>query len=128
MAPRPPARGRSPRALPQALGWHYLDSGALYRLTALAAGRAGSAGTMKPASRRSLPASTSSLPAAIDQLSGEESFPTPSAARKSPPALREWPRLPAVRAALLFRQRAFRRPPGLVADGRDMASVVFPDS
>jgi hypothetical protein len=36
--------------------------------------------------------------------------------------------LPAVRAALLFRQRAFRRPPGLVADGRDMASVVFPDA
>jgi 3-phosphoshikimate 1-carboxyvinyltransferase len=35
--------------------------------------------------------------------------------------------LPAVRAALLFRQRAFRRPPGLVADGRDMGSVVFPD-
>jgi 3-phosphoshikimate 1-carboxyvinyltransferase len=36
--------------------------------------------------------------------------------------------LPAVRAALLFRQRAFRRAPGLVADGRDMASVVFPDA
>jgi 3-phosphoshikimate 1-carboxyvinyltransferase len=36
--------------------------------------------------------------------------------------------LPAVRAALLFRQRAFRRPPGLVADGRDMGSVVFPDA
>ena len=36
--------------------------------------------------------------------------------------------LPAVRAALLFRQRAFRQAPGLVADGRDMASVVFPDA
>jgi len=36
--------------------------------------------------------------------------------------------LPAVRAALLFRQRAFRRSPGLVADGRDMGAVVFPDS
>lgn len=36
--------------------------------------------------------------------------------------------LPAVRAALLFRQRLFRQAPGLVADGRDMASVVFPDS
>jgi len=37
-------------------------------------------------------------------------------------------RLQAVRAALLARQRAFRRPPGLVADGRDMATVVFPDA
>ena len=37
-------------------------------------------------------------------------------------------RLPAVRQALLRRQRAFRRPPGLVADGRDMATVVFPDA
>ncbi len=36
--------------------------------------------------------------------------------------------LPAVRAALLFRQRAFRRSPGLVADGRDMGAVVFPDA
>jgi 3-phosphoshikimate 1-carboxyvinyltransferase len=36
--------------------------------------------------------------------------------------------LPAVRAALLFRQRIFRQAPGLVADGRDMASVVFPDA
>jgi cytidylate kinase len=36
--------------------------------------------------------------------------------------------LPAVRAALLDRQRAFRRPPGLVADGRDMGTVVFPDA
>ncbi len=37
-------------------------------------------------------------------------------------------RLPAVRAALLERQRGFRRPPGLVADGRDMGTVVFPDA
>jgi len=36
--------------------------------------------------------------------------------------------MPAVRAALLTRQRAFREPPGLVADGRDMATVVFPDA
>jgi cytidylate kinase len=37
-------------------------------------------------------------------------------------------RLPAVRAALLERQRGFRQPPGLVADGRDMGTVVFPDA
>ncbi len=36
--------------------------------------------------------------------------------------------MPAVRRALLGRQRAFRRPPGLVADGRDMGTVVFPDA
>src|SRR5216110_2831476 len=37
-------------------------------------------------------------------------------------------RMPAVRQALLRRQRAFRRPPGLVADGRDMGTIVFPDA
>lgn len=110
-----------------ALGWHYLDSGALYRLTALAAQRAGLAWDDEPA--------VAALAAALDVhfigeqilLSGEdvsdairsEAISTGASCVAA---------LPAVRSALLFRQRAFRHSPGLVADGRDMGSTVFPDA
>jgi 3-phosphoshikimate 1-carboxyvinyltransferase len=56
----------------EALGWHYLDSGALYRLTALAARRAAIAGMMKRLSRRLLPISTSTLRGGLISLAGEE--------------------------------------------------------
>ncbi len=110
-----------------ALGWHYLDSGALYRLTALAAQRAGVAWSDE--------AGVAAIAAALDVVFGENSI------RLSGEEVGEAIRheaissgasqvaaLPAVRAALLFRQRLFRHAPGLVADGRDMASVVFPDA
>jgi len=111
----------------QALGWHYLDSGALYRLTALAAGRAGigvddEAGVAAVAADLDVVFSGASI-----TLSGEEVSDAIRSEEISAAASRV-AALPAVRAALLFRQRAFRRPPGLVADGRDMASVVFPDA
>ena len=54
--------------------------------------------------------------------------PTPYAPQRCPPLRRGWRSLLPVRAALFGRQKAFRRPPGLVADGRDMGSVVFPDA
>jgi 3-phosphoshikimate 1-carboxyvinyltransferase len=69
----------------------------------------------------------SSLPAPSIRLSGEDVGDAIRNEKISAGASRV-AALPGVRAALLFRQRAFRRPPGLVADGRDMASVVFPDS
>ncbi|MFZ4535786.1 bifunctional 3-phosphoshikimate 1-carboxyvinyltransferase/cytidylate kinase [Propionivibrio sp.] len=110
-----------------ALGWHYLDSGALYRLTALAARRAGVAWNDE--------ARVAAVAAELDVVFGENSI------RLSGEEVGEAIRdeeissgasrvatLPAVRAALLFRQRVFRQAPGLVADGRDMASVVFPDA
>jgi 3-phosphoshikimate 1-carboxyvinyltransferase len=111
----------------QALGWHYLDSGALYRLTALAARRAGISWDDE--------AGVAAIAAGLDvefagatiMLSGEEVSDAIRSEEISAAASRV-AALPAVRAALLFRQRAFRRPPGLVADGRDMGSVVFPDS
>lgn len=110
-----------------ALGWHYLDSGALYRLTALAAKRAGVAWDDEPA--------VAALAANLDvvfagdsiRLAGEE---VGEAIRSEEMGVgaSKVAALPAVREALLFRQRLFRRPPGLVGDGRDMGSVVFPDA
>jgi 3-phosphoshikimate 1-carboxyvinyltransferase len=110
-----------------ALGWHYLDSGALYRLTALAARRAGIAWDDE--------AKVAAIAAGLDVVFGENSILL--AGEEVGDAIRseemssgssQVAALPAVRAALLFRQRVFRRAPGLVADGRDMATVVFPDA
>ncbi|MCM8611227.1 bifunctional 3-phosphoshikimate 1-carboxyvinyltransferase/cytidylate kinase [Accumulibacter sp.] len=111
----------------QALGWHYLDSGALYRLTALAALRAGAAGDDE--------AAVAAIAATLDVefagtsicLAGDEVGDAIRSEEISRAASLV-AALPAVRSALLFRQRAFRRPPGLVADGRDMGTVVFPDA
>ena len=109
------------------LGWHYLDSGALYRLTALAAKRAGvlwtdETGVAAIAARLDVVFGENSI-----RLSGEE---VDDAIRHEDisSGASQVAALPAVRAALLFRQRVFRQAPGLVADGRDMGSVVFPDA
>ena len=109
------------------LGWHYLDSGALYRLTALAARRAGVAWDDE--------ARVAEIAAGLDVVFGEDSIRL--AGEEVGEAIRHEDissgasrvaALPAVRSALLFRQRVFRQAPGLVADGRDMGSVVFPDA
>lgn len=101
-----------------ALGFHYLESGALYRLVAFVGGE-------NPAR------------AAADLdvvfrggniiLSGQDVTDSIRAEAIGNRAS-EVAKIPEVRAALLARQRAFRRPPGLVADGRDMGTVVFPDA
>lgn len=110
-----------------ALGWHYLDSGALYRLTALASRRAGvawddEAGVAAIAAKLDVVFEGESI-----RLSGEEVGEAIRTEEMSSGASKV-AALPAVREALLFRQRLFRRKPGLVGDGRDMGSVVFPDS
>ena len=110
-----------------ALGWHYLDSGALYRLTALAALRAGvdwadEAGVAKVATGLDVVFGEQSVLLAGEEV-GEAIRQEDISSGASRVAV-----MPAVRAALLFRQRLFRQAPGLVADGRDMASVVFPDA
>ena len=109
------------------LGWHYLDSGAIYRLTALAARRAGvawddEAGMAGVATELDVEFGENSI-----RLAGEE---VGDAIRHEDISVgaSKIAALPSVRQALLFRQRLFRRAPGLVADGRDMASVVFPDA
>ncbi len=108
-------------------GYHYLDSGALYRLLALAAQRdqislTDETGLAELAERMEIRFEGSQIfldgiPVG-DELRGEQ-----CAAVASKVAA-----LPGVRAALLNKQHAFRRAPGLVADGRDMGSVVFPDA
>jgi 3-phosphoshikimate 1-carboxyvinyltransferase len=110
-----------------ALGWHYLDSGALYRLTALAARRAGIAWDDE--------ARVAAVAAGLDVVFGENSILLSGEevgeairSEEMSSGASQVAALPAVRAALLFRQRVFRQAPGLVADGRDMASVVFPDA
>lgn len=107
------------------LGFHYLESGALYRVLALLSLREDTVDEARLADRA----------ARMDVLfqDGEvllEDEDVTDKIRSEPCGIRasEVARLPAVRQALLRRQRAFRRPPGLVADGRDMGTVVFPDA
>jgi len=125
--PSASGKGTIAARVAQALGWHYLDSGALYRLTALAAQRAG----VHWADEAGVAAVAAGLAAEFGEnsirLSGVEVGEAIRSEDISSGAS-QIAVLPAVRAALLFRQRAFRRAPGLVADGRDMASVVFPDA
>jgi len=109
------------------LGFHYLDSGALYRLVALAASRAG----VVTDDEMRLAELAATLPAQFDAdrvlLDGEDVSLAIRSEDVSVGASRV-AALPAVRAALLERQRAYRRAPGVVADGRDMGSVVFPQA
>jgi len=109
------------------LGFHLLDSGSLYRLVALKALESGidfrAEAALADAARR-LDASFSG---ASIRLEGREVGEAIREERVSSAASQVAVH-PAVRVALLARQRAFRRPPGLVADGRDMGTVVFPDA
>jgi len=111
----------------RALGYHYLDSGALYRLVALAAARRG----LDLDDAAGLAALAAGLDVRFDGgevwLDGQRVTETIRTEAVSVASSRV-AAVPGVRAALLDRQRAFRQPPGLVADGRDMGSVVFPDA
>ncbi len=109
------------------LGFHYLDSGAIYRVTAHAAQRAGIALDDEDALARLARGLDLRFDGTEVWLAGEpagDAIRTEQAGR----AASRIAALPAVRAALLQLQRDFRRPPGLVTDGRDMGSVVFPDA
>ena len=111
----------------EALGMDYLDSGALYRLTALAAQKQGVAWDDEAA----LEPIAAQLPVAFVAggilLNGEDVSATirQEAIGMGASQVAKWP---AVRTALLERQRAFAGERGVVADGRDMGSVVFPDA
>lgn len=123
-------KGTVSRLAAEKLGWHYLDSGALYRILALAATLQGVAFTDESA----LAALASGLDIQFGKgaderiwLSGQE-ISNQVRTEQAGAAASAVAALPAVRAALLERQRAFRRVPGLVADGRDMGTVVFVDA
>jgi cytidylate kinase len=125
--PSASGKGTVAQIVARALGYRYLDSGALYRLVALAATRSG----VDLGDEEGLAVLATGLGVRFDAgeiwLDGRrvtEEIRTEAASLASSRVAA----VPAVRAALLARQRAFRQPPGLVADGRDMGSVVFPDA
>jgi cytidylate kinase len=126
--PTASGKGTIAQRVAAALGWHYLDSGALYRLAALGALRAG-LGFDDPAAVARIAAT---LPVAFGadgriRLGGDDVTDAIRAEAVGNGASRIAVHGP-VRDALLALQRSFRRPPGLVADGRDMGTVVFPDA
>ena len=123
--PSASGKGTVAQHVANALGYSYLDSGSLYRLVALAAKQAGVAYD----DETGVAALAARLPAEFNGdgvwLSGNDVTDAIRSEEMSV-ASSKVAALPAVRAALLTRQRAYRRWPGLVADGRDMGSVVFP--
>ena len=123
-------KGTISRAVARHAGWHLLDSGALYRLVALAGLRAGLApddSARHAEVARTMQVTFGSGPDGEErlELDGRDvsSIIRSETAGAGASRVAAWP---AVRAALLERQRAFAQPPGLVADGRDMGTTVFP--
>jgi CMP/dCMP kinase len=124
-------KGTISRRLARRLGWHFLDSGVLYRLVAIAAMDAG----VQATDLEGLAGIAKALDAEFIEKDGR---PVPILAgqdvsariRTEPVSMMasEVAAVPAVREAIVARQRAFVRPPGLVADGRDMGTVIFPDA
>ena len=125
-------KGTVARAIAGRLGWHLLDSGSLYRILALAAQKAGIRDTDEEMIAALAPRidirfvikDNDSEQIIVD---GEEitSLVRAETTAQLASVIAVYPK---VRAALLERQRAFRLEPGLVADGRDMGTVVFPDA
>ena len=130
----PSGSGKGPvcRRVAAALGWHLLDSGALYRLVAHGAAAVGVAATDDAghaAYARSMDVVFGATPSGDERilLGGLEvaSAIRTELAGAAASRVAAWP---AVRAALVERQRAFAVAPGLVADGRDMGSIIFPEA
>ena len=109
----------------EALGFHYLESGALYRLVALQSLRQALDDEDSLARiAAGMPVSFTKGSIFSDKQDVTEEVRSEACGNKAS----EVARLPRVRQALLKRQHGFREPPGLVADGRDMGTVVFPDA
>lgn len=124
-------KGTISQLLAQSLGYHFLDSGALYRLTALAADHH----NVDMDNEDALEVLAGHLDVQFDTagdktkiiLEGEDVTDAIRVEKVSMNASRV-AAYPRVREALLARQRAFQQTPGLVADGRDMGTTVFPDA
>ena len=125
-------KGTISQVLAAHLGWHYLDSGVLYRLLAYAALQEALdladetalitlAGRLRETYRLSTPDNPATLLDGVDVGNALRTEGCAEAASKAAA-------LPAVRQALLAWQRHYRQSPGLIADGRDMGSAVFPDA
>jgi len=124
-------KGTISRLVAGRLGWHLLDSGALYRLVALAALDRGvplDAEAALAALAGRLDVSFEGVEAGTRVLLDGRDATRAIRSEAAGDGASRVAVLPAVRAALVARQRAFRQPPGLVADGRDMGGVIFPDA
>jgi len=126
-------KGTVTQMLAKRLGWHLLDSGALYRLTALAALRQGvslddEAALARLASALDVAFEPTAAGEPVKVLLAGEDVTAQLRTESCGDAASRIAIMQPVRDALLQRQRDFRQPPGLVADGRDMGTVVFPDA
>ena len=128
--PTASGKGTVAALVAEKLGFHYLDSGAIYRVLAVAVDQAGLNPDVQSDLERiipmaaNLPVQFQGAQVLLDSVDVSEIIRTEAAGvMASRLAV-----VPEVRAGLLQRQRDFRQVPGLVADGRDMGSVVFPDS
>ncbi|MBX9870669.1 MAG: bifunctional 3-phosphoshikimate 1-carboxyvinyltransferase/cytidylate kinase [Burkholderiaceae bacterium] len=127
--PTASGKGTLAAALAERLGYHLLDSGALYRVTALAALHAGL--DLEPANEAAIATLARHLPVRFEGdrvlLDGQD---VSAAIRSEEGGMNasKVSALPAVRTALVALQHSFARLPGLVADGRDMGTVIFPDA
>lgn len=125
--PSASGKGTVAAKVAEALGFHYLDSGALYRLVALLAFDADVDFSDAAALAQAAESMEVEFTAGEVLLGGVD---VTSELRREDvgAAASRVAALPDVRTALLKRQRRFRQSPGLVADGRDMGSIVFPDA
>lgn len=123
-------KGTVSRAVAAKLGWHYLDSGALYRALALAAQK--QAINLQDQTSLAEVAQTMSLEficaSQVSVMLDGEEITRQLGLESTGNAASIVAALPAVRQALLQKQKDFKRLPGLVADGRDMGTVVFPEA
>ena len=125
-------KGTISRRLAKKLGFHYLDSGALYRLLGLAAVRH----SVDTSDRNNLPVLAENMDVRFEAFGNGENKVLLEAEdvtielrnEQTAALASQVAALPEVREALLIRQRSFVRPPGLVADGRDMGTEVFPEA
>ena len=123
--PSASGKGTIAKRVAEALAFNYLESGALYRLVALIALRQG----VQDEAMLAEAAEHMDVLFQGDEILLEDQDVSQHVRHEAVGnRASEVARMPAVRKALLNRQRLFRQPPGLVADGRDMGTVVFPDA
>lgn len=126
-------KGTIAQLLAKKLGWHFLDSGALYRAVALAVLHA----DINPEDTQAVQAVLSDIEIAMrlhdndqsaDILLNNDVVTQDIRSEECSRTASITSAIPAVREMLLDRQRAFRQTPGLVTDGRDMGTIIFPDA
>lgn len=122
-------------AVAKRLGWHILDSGSLYRITALQVSRKFPETEVVDIDESQLVEIAENLNVSYKEEAGElaiildgQEISSLIRNEKIGDIASKVAAIPVIREALLARQRAFLQPPGLIADGRDMGTVVFPDS